>query len=145
MTSLLLPAPQEVDRFASPVFIPLPFPCVYAWLLSHVPLFATPWTIACQAPLPMGSSRSTGVGCHSLLRGIFVTQGLNLHLLHLPHWQVDSLPVSHLDVQESSKSAGPGAAGGCAPDPLLLGLQLDKDKKENPVLVTKGNHQFWIE
>ena len=56
MTSLLLPTPQEVDRFASPVFIPLPFPRVYAWLLSHVPLFATPWTIARQAPLPMGSS-----------------------------------------------------------------------------------------
>ena len=26
-------------------------------LLSHVQLFATPWTIACQAPLSMGLSR----------------------------------------------------------------------------------------
>ena len=25
--------------------------------VSHVPLFATPWTGACQAPLPMGFSR----------------------------------------------------------------------------------------
>ena len=25
--------------------------------LSHVQLFVTPWTVACQAPLPMGSSR----------------------------------------------------------------------------------------
>ena len=24
--------------------------------LSHVQLFATPWTVACQAPLSMGSS-----------------------------------------------------------------------------------------
>ena len=27
-------------------------------------------------------AKNTGVGCHSLLRGIFPTQGLNLHLLH---------------------------------------------------------------
>ena len=30
---------------------------------------------------------------HSLLQGIFSTQGLNLCLLHLLHWQVDSLPI----------------------------------------------------
>ena len=29
-------------------------------------------------------------------RGVFPTQGLNLSLLHLLHWQVDSLPLSHL-------------------------------------------------
>jgi len=29
----------------------------YAPTLCHVRLFATPWTVACQAPLPMGSSR----------------------------------------------------------------------------------------
>ena len=26
-------------------------------MLSHVQLFATPWTVACQAPLSMGFSR----------------------------------------------------------------------------------------
>ena len=36
--------------------------------------------------------KNTGVGCHALLQGIFPTQGLNLHLLH---WHVDSLPLSH--------------------------------------------------
>ena len=36
--------------------------------------------------------KSTGVGCHFLLQGIFPTQGLNLCLLH---WQADSLPLSH--------------------------------------------------
>ena len=30
---------------------------ICAQLLSHVQLFATPWTVACQAPLPMDSSR----------------------------------------------------------------------------------------
>ena len=33
--------------------------------------------------------KSTGVGCHFLLQGIFPTQGLNPGLLH---WQVDSSP-----------------------------------------------------
>ena len=32
--------------------------------------------------------------CHSLLQGIFPTQELNLWLLHLLHWQVDSLPLA---------------------------------------------------
>ena len=27
--------------------------CVYAQLLSHIQLFATPWTLACQAHLSM--------------------------------------------------------------------------------------------
>ena len=31
-------------------------------------------------------------GCHFLFQGIFPTQGLNLHLLCLLHWQVGSLP-----------------------------------------------------
>ena len=36
------------------------------------------------------SSKHTGVGCHFLLQGIFLAQGLNLRLLHCPHQQVDS-------------------------------------------------------
>ena len=35
--------------------------------------------------------RNTGVGCHALLQGIFLTQGLNLRFLCLLHWQVVSL------------------------------------------------------
>ena len=35
-----------------------------------------PWTVAHQGPLSMGfSGKNTGVGCHSLLQGIFPTQG----------------------------------------------------------------------
>ena len=37
--------------------------------------------------------KSTRAGCHFFLQGIFPTQGSNLHLLH---WRVDSLPLSHL-------------------------------------------------
>ena len=36
--------------------------------------------------------KNTGVSCHSLLQGLFLTQRLNPSLLL---WQVDSLPLSH--------------------------------------------------
>ena len=41
--------------------------------------------------------KNTGVDFHFLLQGIFPTQGLNPRLLH---WQVDSLPPSHLGGQK---------------------------------------------
>ena len=51
-------------------------------------------TAVCQAPLPWDfPGKNTGVGCHFLHEGIYLTQGSNMHLLH---WQVDSLPLSHL-------------------------------------------------
>ena len=40
--------------------------------------------------------KNTRLGCHFLLQGIFLTQGLNLYLLCLLHWQADSLPLRHL-------------------------------------------------
>ena len=74
--------------------------CVCMHVLSHfgcVRLFVNQCTVACQAPLSMDfPGKNTGVGCHSLLQGIFPTQGSNLCLLCLLHWQVDSLPLSHL-------------------------------------------------
>ena len=47
--------------------------------------------------------KNTGVGYHFLLQGIFPTQALNLHLIH---WQVDSLPLSH-----QGSLAGPTGGG----------------------------------
>ena len=65
--------------------------------LSCVRLFASPWTVAHQAPLPWDfPGENTGVGCHFLLQGIFSTQGSNPHLLRVWHWQADSLPLCHL-------------------------------------------------
>ena len=46
------------------------------------------------------------MGNHALIQGIFLTQGLNLCLLHLLHWQVDSLPLSHLDGISSDINVG---------------------------------------
>ena len=90
--------------------------------LSHVRLFATPWTAAYQAPPPMGlvhakslqscltlcdpmdynppassvpgdsPSKNTRVGCHSLLQGIFPTQGSNPSL---PHYRQILYCLSH--------------------------------------------------
>ena len=58
----------------------------------------TPWTVAYQPPLSMElSSKNTGVHCHFLLQGIFRIQGSNPHLLGLLRWQVDSLPLLHLE------------------------------------------------
>ena len=49
---------------------------------SQVQLLATPWTVAHQAPLSNEFSRKEYQnGCHSLLQGIFLTQGSNLGLL----------------------------------------------------------------
>ena len=61
---------------------------------SCVWLFATPWTVAHQAPLSMEFFRQEyWVGCHFLLHGIFSTQGSNPPPLCLLHWQVGSLPL----------------------------------------------------
>ena len=44
--------------------------------LSRVRLFATPWTVACTRLLCPWDflGKSTGVGCHFLLQGIFPTE-----------------------------------------------------------------------
>ena len=38
--------------------------------------------------------KTTGVGCHVLLQGIFLTQGSNLCLFCLLLWQAGSLPLA---------------------------------------------------
>ena len=45
--------------------------------------------------------KNTGVGCHSFLQGIVLTQRLNPHLLYLLHWHVGSLPSEPGDSLES--------------------------------------------
>ena len=51
--------------------------------LSHVQLFATPWTEPARLLYPWDSpGKNTGVGCHFLLQEIFWTQESNLGLLH---------------------------------------------------------------
>ena len=53
----------------------------------------TPRNVACQDPVSMDfPGKNTGIGCHFLLQGIFLTQGSNPRLLR---WQAHSLPLSH--------------------------------------------------
>ena len=64
-------------------------------LFSHVQLFVTPWTVACQTPLSIGFSRQEyrdGLPCPPL--GDLPNPRLNTHLLHLRHWQAGSLPLA---------------------------------------------------
>ena len=61
---------------------------------SRVPLFVTPWTVACQAPLSMGFPRQEyWRGLPFPPPGNLPDPGINSRLLH---WQADSLPLSHL-------------------------------------------------
>ena len=62
-------------------------------MLSRVWPSATPWTVAHQDPLSMDSpGKNAGVGCHFLLQGVFLTQGLNPGL---PHCRQALYQLSH--------------------------------------------------
>ena len=52
-----------------------------------------PTRLLCPGTSP---GKDTGVGCHFLLQGNFLTQGSNWCLWRFLHWPVDSLPLSHL-------------------------------------------------
>ena len=82
---------------------------VCACVLSRVQLFVIPWTEAHQASLSMEFPRQESwsrlpfpppgnlpTPRHFLLQEVFPTQGSNLCLLHLLHWQADSFPLRHL-------------------------------------------------
>ena len=69
--------------------------CVCVQLLSYVQLFATLWSVAHQAPVSLVFFRQeywSGLPCPP--PGIFLTQGLNPHLLSLLHWQVILYPLN---------------------------------------------------
>ena len=52
------------------------------------------------------------VGGHALLQGIFSSQGSNLYLLNLTHWQVDSYHPRHWDRATSRHRRLPEAGRG---------------------------------
>ena len=74
-----------------------PLLLVHVFMLSRVWLFATPGLqstrLLCQWNFP---GQNTGMDCHFPLQGMFLPQRWNPCLLCLLHWQVDSLPLSHL-------------------------------------------------
>ena len=71
--------------------------CTSVWfslsvLSSLRPHGLQPARVLCSWDFP---GKNTGVGCHFLLQGIFLTQGMNLHLLRLLHCQA-IVYLSHL-------------------------------------------------
>ena len=70
-----------------------------ARLLSHVQLFAAPWTVTHQAPLYVGFSRQEHwSGLPFPTPEDLPNPGIEHCPLCLLHWQVDSLPLSHLGI-----------------------------------------------
>ena len=78
------------------LFLPLSFKALKVKVKSlSVWLFATPWTVACQAPLSMGFSRQEhwrGLPCPP--PGIFPTQGSTPCFSRFLHWQAGSLSLA---------------------------------------------------
>ena len=70
---------------------------------THVRLFVTLWTVACQAPLSMGFCKQEyWSGLPFPPPGdLPKVQGSNLHLLCLLHWQAGSLPLSSVQFSHS--------------------------------------------
>ena len=72
--------------------------------LSRARLFASPWIVACTKLLHSWDfqGKSTRVGCHFLLQGIFPTQGSNPGL---PHCRQMLYRLSHQGSRYSSKDS----------------------------------------
>ena len=70
--------------------------CMCAKSFRLYPILWDPMDYSPPGPSVHGESlgKNTGVGCHSPFQGFFLTQGLNLRLSCLLHWQVDSLPLA---------------------------------------------------
>ena len=73
--------------------------CAQVLSCSAVSDSATQWT----EPTRLLSAwdfpgKNTGVGCHFVLQGLFLTQGSNPHLLCLLHWQADYLPLCPISI-----------------------------------------------
>ena len=92
-------------------------------------------------------SKNTGMGCRAHFHGIFPTQGSNLYLLCLLHWQVGSLPLA--PPGETHYSSTPR---NLVPGPLvllkLLSAIFNISTRENHTLnnhiITKTNRFFLL-
>ena len=86
-------------------------------MLNHfrgVWIFVTLWTIAHQAPLSMGfSNNNTGLSCHALLQGIFLTQESHPCLLCFLYWQVGSSPLEALFLYSAYQSESHSVMSDC--------------------------------
>ena len=74
------------------------------------------------------------MNCHFLPQGIFLTQGSNLYLWHLLHWQADSFPVSHLGslAMSAAATAAAAAAAKSLQSCLTLGFSRQPTRLPHP-------------
>ena len=87
-----------------------------------------PTRLLCPRDSP---GKNTRVGCHFLIQGIFLTQELNLCLLH---WQVSSLPLSQQgSLYFSTHRPSP---------PFLLTKKLQLHPGPFPL---HGSHVYWVD
>ena len=69
----------------------------WVWVFSTVCLFVISWTVVHQASLSLKFSRQEyWSGLLFLILGHLPGPGIKLCLLHLLHWQMESLPLCHL-------------------------------------------------
>ena len=88
---------------------PCPHGCAKS--LSSVQLFATPWTVAHQAPPSTGLTRQEyWSGLLFLLQGIFLTQQSNLHLLQCQSLSQSVPSLSHVPLFLTLWTAVPQAS-----------------------------------
>ena len=100
------------------------------WLYGLCPTsFLCPWKFL---------GKNTGVDCHFLLQGLFLTQRLNQHLLCFLHWQADSLPVRHLPSGSSPELLW---APPSPPPVLLTGGSTNTSRPTTPVVTQEREEQ----
>ena len=85
--------------------------------------FLCPWNLP---------GKKTGVDCRFLFQGIFPTQGLNLHLLHLLLWEADSSPLLLLEkpnlLPPPPSTTAPGSSSVFCPESCLATDKFSKIK-----------------
>ena len=88
--------PCSLQNLSSPTRDQTMLPAVEAQSLNHWMAREVPWLSILTRLLCLWNSpgKNTGVGCHVLRQGIFLTRGLNPRLFHLLHWQIGSLPLA---------------------------------------------------
>ena len=98
---------------------------LYACVLSRFVISTLRDPVDCRLPESRDSpGKNTGVGCHALLQGIFPTQGSNLHLLCLLHWQVGSLGYQDTIILQQKHKTCSGKQQVQVVSVIMLGLLL---------------------
>ena len=92
-----------------------------------------------RLPCPWDSpGKNTGVGCHFLLQGIFLTQGSNPGLLCLLQWQVGSLaPVAPGEPPQRQPDESKNYPRSLAPQSFPKVLKEERKKQNKTYLISR--------